>query len=110
MLVLESDRDLAESVNRSEEKGRKLSKYICYGDSSKDCYNLKRNILICNTCYWSTSLICTYDAITSCPICKNYKLETIPININESYTYYYDLKKGLVLNFTKHKNDNNGHN
>lgn len=85
-----------------------LTNHSHYSENSKDNHKVQRKILICNICYWSTSLIISDNEIGPCPVCHNDNLEAIPISINECYTYYYDLKKGLVLNFTKLQQDNDG--
>lgn len=88
------------TLNQSAEKGMGLTEGY-HGDSNKDDHNVQREILVCNECYWSTSVTMSDNEIASCPVCHYRTLEAIPIGINECYTYYYDLKKGLVLNFTK---------
>jgi hypothetical protein len=105
---MKSNLDLSGTLNQSVKKGMSLTNHDHYGESSKDNPNVQRKILICNVCYWSTSLTISDNKIASCPICHNYDLEAIPISINECYTFYYDLKKGLVLNFTKLQQNNNG--
>jgi hypothetical protein len=87
------------ALNESEEKLERLNKYPTRGDSNNN-YNLNRSLVICNSCYWSASNI-TENSIVFCPVCGKYNLESIPLSINERYTYYYDIKKGLVLHFTK---------
>ena len=106
---MKPDLVLPVSLKQPAEKGKSVTNYRNYADSSKDDLTIQRKILICNACYWSTSVIISDNEIGSCPVCHNCDLETIPIGINECYTYYYDLKKGLVLHFTKLQQVNNGH-
>jgi hypothetical protein len=93
------------TLNQSAEKCERLNKYLIKGDNNN--YILHRSLVICNSCYWSASNI-TEDAIAFCPVCGKYNLESIPISINELYTYYYDIKKGLVIYFTELKDNDKG--
>ena len=103
------DFDLPAALNLSSEIGSSVTNYRNYIDSSKDDHAVQRKLLICNSCYWSTTVIISDNRIDSCPVCHYYNLEAIPIGINECYTYYYDIKKGLVLYFTKLQNEDNDH-
>ncbi len=58
--------------------------------------------LICNSCFWCTSLLSSdvrYARFDVCPCCKSYTIESMPIAPNDEYSFYNDEKTGVVLEF-----------
>jgi len=60
---------------------------------------LPREFLICEFCFWAASAISTrkHD-IMKCPQC-NSAISRIPLSLNESFTFSYDTKHGVELDF-----------
>ena len=60
---------------------------------------LPRQFLICDFCFWAASAICTrrHDVVT-CPQCDAV-VSKIPLADNESFTFSYDIKRGVELDF-----------
>ena len=58
-----------------------------------------RLFLLCDNCYWCASAIKTrLIDIDSCPQCEK-QVSAIPLTENESYTYNYDQKHGVEVDF-----------
>jgi hypothetical protein len=57
---------------------------------------------VCSTCYWCASIF-RPDVISSCPTCRRETLDFMPISRDENYSFEYDEKRGVVLNFTPSK-------
>lgn len=61
--------------------------------------------LICESCLWCASSLYFNNidtTITECPICdSSRKLDSIPICDNENYSFNYDSKSGVILEFSK---------
>ncbi len=64
-------------------------------------YSLKltREFLICDFCFWTASAISTrrHD-IVACPQCDA-AISRIPLAEKESFTFNYDKKRGVELDF-----------
>jgi hypothetical protein len=56
------------------------------------------NFTLCSSCFWSASLL---DArgLGMCPLCKSNKLDFMPITGTEMYTFDYDKKRGVIIDF-----------
>jgi len=66
-------------------------------------YYKEKAFLLCKTCFWCASILCD-DASSSrpfrsCPACKNYDLEFMPISTDETYNFDYDKRHGVSLEF-----------
>jgi hypothetical protein len=61
---------------------------------------LSREFLICDFCFWAASAISTrrHDVVT-CPQC-NAAISRIPLAEKESFTFSYDQRRGVELDFT----------
>jgi hypothetical protein len=59
----------------------------------------RRLFMICDNCFWVASLIDAdkFDA-TSCPMC-NKQVSSTPIADNESYSYNYNERRGVEIDF-----------
>lgn len=60
---------------------------------------LSRQFLICDFCFWAASAISTrrHDVVT-CPQCDAV-VSRIPLADNESFTFNYDSRRGVELDF-----------
>ncbi len=60
---------------------------------------LPREFLICDFCFWAASAISTrkHDIVV-CPQCSA-SISRIPLSFNESFTFSYDTKHGVELDF-----------
>ena len=60
---------------------------------------LSRQFLICDFCFWAASAISTrrHDVLT-CPQCRA-EVSRIPLADNESFTFSYDNRRGVELDF-----------
>jgi hypothetical protein len=60
---------------------------------------LPRQFLICDFCFWAASAIGTrrHDIVT-CPQCAA-NLSRIPLTERESFTFSYDQRRGVELDF-----------
>jgi hypothetical protein len=60
---------------------------------------LSRQFLICDFCFWAASAITIrrHDVLT-CPQC-NAEVSRIPLAANESFTFSYDSRRGVELDF-----------
>jgi hypothetical protein len=72
-------------------------------DNDSNIYTrAKRHFVICNSCFWCASLYSDSRTI-KCPLCNSYgNLESIPISTNESFTFDYHSRTGIVLEFSRH--------
>lgn len=60
---------------------------------------LPREFLICDFCFWAASAISTRRRdIVSCPQC-NAEVSRIPLTERESFTFSYDKRRGVELDF-----------
>jgi len=58
-----------------------------------------RLFLLCDNCYWCASAIKTrLIDIDSCPQCEK-QISAIPLTENERYTYNYDHRHGVEVDF-----------
>ena len=58
--------------------------------------------VICNSCFWCTSLL--FGArfsirIDECPCCKSDMIESMPIESDEEYLFHENEKSGVTLEF-----------
>lgn len=60
---------------------------------------LSRQFLICDFCFWAASAISTrrHDVL-ACPQC-NAEISRIPLGDNETFTFSYDKRRGVELDF-----------
>jgi hypothetical protein len=60
---------------------------------------LSRQFLICDFCFWAASAVAMrrHDII-NCPQC-NAEISRIPLADNERFTFSYDRKRGVELDF-----------
>lgn len=54
-------------------------------------FSNQRNFLMCNSCFWFASFLNDiHESVNICPRCMNYELESMPIAVDEKYTFDYD--------------------
>jgi hypothetical protein len=63
--------------------------------------NEYRDLVICNNCLWTASLLEGSAGFKICPICINENLEVIPVEDYESYKMTIDSKRGIEIDFTR---------
>ena len=60
----------------------------------------ERNFVMCKSCFWCASILNSrYRSLNECPSCINSELESIPIGLDETYTFHYDPLQGVSLGF-----------
>ena len=59
-----------------------------------------RDLVICNDCQWAASLLKGSPGFTSCQVCGNVRLDTIPVNDYEAYTISIR-NRNVEIEFTK---------
>ena len=64
----------------------------------------ERNFLMCKSCFWCASFLYSkYRSLNKCPSCMNPELESMPISLNELYTFDYDPWHGVTLGFSNNQ-------
>ena len=63
-----------------------------------------RYFILCESCFWSASIIKLMAPKVSCPLCANDNVYMIPLAINESYSLNLSPKTGLDISFHTTKN------
>jgi hypothetical protein len=68
----------------------------------------KIDFLICQSCFWCASYISppiyrrmTEETIAKCPSCISGNVESLPIAQNEKYSFHYDTKRGVTMEFLR---------
>ena len=59
--------------------------------------------MLCETCYWCATYLDKMKVIDKCPTCSAVVLSSFPIMPDESFTFSYDAKRGVELDFGKRK-------
>ena len=59
--------------------------------------------MLCETCYWCATYFDKTKVIDKCPTCSAAVLSSFPIMPDESFTFSYDTKRGVELDFGKRK-------
>ena len=61
------------------------------------------DFLLCPSCFWCASYFNYSKVATRCPTCCRDYVESIPISIDELYTYSHDGNRGVTLEFSKNR-------
>lgn len=62
---------------------------------------LPREFLMCDFCFWAASAISTRRSdVVTCPQCSA-EVSRIPLTEKESFTFSYDKRRGVELDFAK---------
>ena len=76
-----------------------LKKNLQFGQEHNN--SNERNFLMCKSCFWCASFLNSkYRCFSECPACMNSELESMPIGLNEKYTFDYDPSQGVSLGFS----------
>lgn len=59
--------------------------------------------ILCESCYWCATYLDKTRVIDKCPMCSAPALSSFPIMPDESFTFSYDVKHGVELDFTRRK-------
>ena len=65
---------------------------------SEDKY---KDLVICNDCLWTASLLRGSSGFEICPVCGKSNLEIIPVGDNESYIVHIKEKRGIEIEFSR---------
>ncbi|HEY7695636.1 MAG TPA: hypothetical protein VH797_06040 [Nitrososphaeraceae archaeon] len=58
-----------------------------------------RDLIICNDCLWSVSMLKGSKIFDRCPMCNGLKIEVIPVEDYEKYKLSKSHKRGLSVEF-----------
>jgi len=62
----------------------------------------ERNFLICSSCFWCASYLNNmHSSVEVCPSCKNDKVESMPLSVDETYKFDYGAGRGVELEFRR---------
>lgn len=77
---------------------RKNKSYL----EDQDIISNGRNFIICRSCFWCASHLNNMNrCFEICPSCKDSKVESMPISIEEAYKFDYDASRGVTLEFER---------
>jgi hypothetical protein len=83
--------------------------------TTKPLYQYERQFAICESCFWCATIFQRLDASSNnnsdgleqqqriCPLCKNKSISLIPLDKDEGYTIAIKGKRGLEIEFSKHR-------
>lgn len=82
----------------------------------KSLNDSNRKFIICDSCYWCATVFTDsmsqdtlnndtpYFSFDTCPRCnEGRRISSIPLQMNESYTFLFDDKRGLDIQFRRQK-------
>ena len=61
------------------------------------------SMLLCNSCYWCASALYDTEPGGKCPCCAQ-PVESIPLQEGEMFTFDYDTRTGVILEFKRPEN------
>jgi hypothetical protein len=73
--------------------------FECKSVHSKGKGAENRDLVICNNCMWSVSLLKGSQVFDRCPACNSKHLEVIPVEDYEDYKLEVSQKTGLSIEF-----------
>ena len=76
--------------------------------TTRPLYEYERQFAICESCFWCATTFQKADNNDSlqqrlCPLCKNRSVSLIPLTKDEGYTIAMESKRGLEIEFSKHR-------
>jgi hypothetical protein len=79
--------------------------------TTKPLYNHERQFAICESCFWCATIFQRLDtssnnngeSLEQCPLCKNKSVSLVPLAKDEGYTIAIEGKRGLEIEFSKHR-------
>jgi hypothetical protein len=85
--------------------------YLASPTIMKPLYQYNRQFAICESCFWCATIFHKLDASSSndgddleqCPLCKNKSISLVPLAKDEGYTIAIEGKRGLEIEFSKHR-------
>ena len=88
--------------------------YLASPTTTKPLYQYERQFAICESCFWCATLFqklntsnIIIDSLEQrqkvCPSCKNKSISLVPIAKDEGYAIAMEGKRGLEIEFSKHR-------
>jgi hypothetical protein len=81
--------------------------------TTRPLYEYERQFAICESCFWCATIFQKADNNSNsnyslqqqkiCPLCKNKGVSLIPLAKDEEYTIAMESKRGLEMEFSKHR-------
>ena len=81
--------------------------------TTRPLYEYERQFAICESCFWCATIFQKPDNNSNsnyslqqqkiCPLCKNKGVSLIPLAKDEEYTIATESKRGLEMDFSKHR-------
>jgi hypothetical protein len=65
--------------------------------------HIQIDFLLCPSCLWCASYFNYSKVATRCPTCCRDNIKSIPLSIDELYTYSHDGNLGVTLEFSKNR-------
>ena len=59
-----------------------------------------RDLVICNNCHWSASLLEDSYRFPQCPSCNADNIEVIPVEAHEKYSFSISKLRGIDVEFS----------
>jgi Zn finger protein HypA/HybF involved in hydrogenase expression len=59
-----------------------------------------RDLVICNSCQWSASLLMDSHTFSKCPKCMSDNIEVIPVEDHERYNFNINKIGGIEVEFS----------
>ena len=59
-----------------------------------------RDLVICNSCQWSASLLMDSHTFPRCPKCTSDNIEVIPVEDHEKYSFNINKIRGIDVEFS----------
>jgi len=77
---------------------------------TKPLYQYERQFAICESCFWCATIFQRLDVsnnnsndLEQCSLCKNKSISLVPLAKDEGYTIAMEDKRGLEIEFSKHR-------
>ena len=90
--------------------------YLASPITTKPLYQHERQFAICESCFWCATVFQRLDTSSNnnnsnsieqqqkiCPLCKNKSISLVPLAKDEVYTIAMEGKRGLEIEFSKHR-------
>jgi hypothetical protein len=81
--------------------------------TTRPLYECERQFAICESCFWCATIFQKLDASSNdsdrlqqqqiCSLCENKSISLIPLAKDEGYTIAIESKRGLEIEFSKHR-------
>ena len=84
--------------------------YLASPITTKPLYKYERQFAICESCFWCATIFQRLDVSNNnsdsreqCQLCKNKSISLVPLAKDEGYTIAIEGKRGLEIEFSKHR-------